>query len=165
MRILINIFYWIYVKIQSVMIIVFCAIIISLFVMLIGSNCILRIFFFLKQCGGERVMYQNLIEVVQLLSPMFVTPRTAAQQASLCFTVSLSLLRLMSIEPLMPSSHLILCVPLHLGPQSFQHQGLIQSIDWLNFLLFIRNSDLSWYVSLYFFSTCNYCSKKRQGVC
>ena len=37
-----------------------------------------------------------------------VTPRTAAHQASLFFTISLSLLRLMFIESVMPSSHLIL---------------------------------------------------------
>ena len=48
---------------------------------------------------------------VQLLSHvrLFVTTRTAACQASLSFTVSWSLLKLMSIELVMPSSHLILC--------------------------------------------------------
>ena len=40
------------------------------------------------------------------------TPRTAAQQASLSITNSWSLLKLMSIELVMPSSHLILCCPL-----------------------------------------------------
>ena len=43
---------------------------------------------------------------------LFVTPWTAACQASLSFTVSQSLLKLMSIELVMPSSRLILCCPL-----------------------------------------------------
>ena len=41
-----------------------------------------------------------------------VTPWTAAHQASLSFTISRSLLKLMSIQSLMPSNHLILCRPL-----------------------------------------------------
>ena len=44
------------------------------------------------------------------------TPRTAACQASLSITNSWSLLRLMSIESVMPSSHLILCHPLLFPP-------------------------------------------------
>ena len=52
--------------------------------------------------------------VVQSLSrvQLFVTSWTAACQASLSFTISWSLLKLMSIESVMPSSHLILCHPL-----------------------------------------------------
>ena len=42
----------------------------------------------------------------------FVTPCTAACQASLSFTISRSWLKLVSVESLMPSSHLILCHPL-----------------------------------------------------
>ena len=55
----------------------------------------------------------NLLAVVQLLSHVwfFVTPRTAARQASLSFTMSWSLLKLMSIESVMPSNHLILSHP------------------------------------------------------
>ena len=48
-----------------------------------------------------------------------VTPRTAARQASLSITNSQSLLKLMSIELVMPSSHLILCHPLLLPPSIF----------------------------------------------
>ena len=44
------------------------------------------------------------------------TPWTAARQASLSITNSQSLLKLMSIEPVMPSNHLILCCPLLLLP-------------------------------------------------
>ena len=40
----------------------------------------------------------------------FATPWAAARQASLSFTISLSLLKLMSVELVMPSNHLILCV-------------------------------------------------------
>ena len=52
--------------------------------------------------------------VVQLLSRvrLFVTPWTPAHQASLSFTISQSLLKLMSTEPMMPSNHLILRHPL-----------------------------------------------------
>ena len=47
------------------------------------------------------------------------TPCTAAHQASLSFTLSVSLLKLMSIESVMPSNHLILCYPLLLLPSVF----------------------------------------------
>ena len=58
---------------------------------------------------------------VQLLSHvlLFVTPWTAAHQASLSITNSGSLLELMSIESLMPSNHFILCHPLLLLPAIF----------------------------------------------
>ena len=54
--------------------------------------------------------------VIQSLSHVwfFATPWTAACQASLSFTISLSLFKLMSIESVMPSNHLILCLSLHL---------------------------------------------------
>ena len=56
------------------------------------------------------------VVVVQLLSHvwLFVTPWTAAGQASLFFTVSQSLLKLMSIESVMPSNHLISVDPFSL---------------------------------------------------
>ena len=56
---------------------------------------------------------------VQSLShvQLFATPRIAAHQTSLSITTSQSLLRFMSIESEMPSSHLILCYPLLLLPQ------------------------------------------------
>ena len=47
------------------------------------------------------------------------TPRTAARQASLSFTISCSLLKLMSIESVIPSNHLILCHLLLLLPSIF----------------------------------------------
>ena len=48
-----------------------------------------------------------------------VTQWTAARQAPLSFTISKSLLKLMSIESVMPSNHLILCRPLLLLPSVF----------------------------------------------
>ena len=50
---------------------------------------------------------------------LFVTPWTVACQTSLSFTVSQSLLKLMFIESVMPSNHLILCHPLLLLPSIF----------------------------------------------
>ena len=47
------------------------------------------------------------------------TPLTAAYQASLSFTIFLSLLKLMSIESVITSNHLILCCPFSSCPQSF----------------------------------------------
>ena len=60
----------------------------------------------------------NSISSVQSLSRvrLFAIPRIAARQASLSITNSRSLLKLMSIESVMPSSHLILCHPLLLLP-------------------------------------------------
>ena len=48
-----------------------------------------------------------------------MTPWNAALQASLSFTISQSLLKLMFIESVMPSNHLILCCPLFLVPSIF----------------------------------------------
>ena len=107
---------------------------------------------------------------VQSLSrvQLFATPWTEARQASLSFTISQSLLRLMSIESVMPSSRLILCHPLLLPliPPSIrvfsnestllmrwpkywsfsfstspskEHLGLISfRMDWLDLLIQIR---------------------------
>ena len=50
---------------------------------------------------------------------LFLTPWTAALQASLSFTISWNLLKVMSIESRMPSNHLILCCPLLLLPSVF----------------------------------------------
>ena len=62
-------------------------------------------------------LLNSLISSVQLLScvQLFATPWTAAYQASLSITDSQSLLKLMSIEAVMPSNHLILYHPLLLS--------------------------------------------------
>ena len=95
---------------------------------------------------------------------LFATPWTAAHQASLSIIDSWSLLKLMSIESVMPSSRLILCHPLLLPPSIFpsirvfsnesvlyirwpkywsfsfnsspssEHSGLIFRMDWLDLL-------------------------------
>ena len=63
-------------------------------------------------------MYMYIQFSVQLLSRvrLFVTPRTAAHQASLSITNYWSLLKLTSVESVMPSNHLNLCRPLHFLP-------------------------------------------------
>ena len=69
------------------------------------------------------LFYGSIIGIssVQSLSLvlLFVTPWTAAHQASLSITNSRRLLKLISIESLMPSNHLILCHPLLLLPSVF----------------------------------------------
>ena len=70
---------------------------------------------------------------VQLLSHvwLFVTPWTAAHQASLSFTVDWSLLKLTSIESVMPSNHLILCHPLLLLPPIFSSIRVFSNVSAL----------------------------------
>ena len=62
-----------------------------------------------------------VVHVVQSLSSvrLFAAPWTAARQASLSFTISQNLLKLMSIKLAMPSNHLILCHPLLFLPSIF----------------------------------------------
>ena len=78
--------------------------------------------------SSGRVMFWN--SSVQSLScvQLFSASWTAARQASLSFTISQSLLKLMSVELVMSSNHLILCQPLSAFNLS-QHQGLFQ---WAN---------------------------------
>ena len=72
--------------------------------------------------------YKEYISSVQSLNcvRLFATLGTAARQASLSITNSWSLSKLMSIESVMPSNHLILCRPLLLCPQSFPASGSFQ---------------------------------------
>ena len=80
---------------------------------------------------------------VQSLSSvrLFVTPWTAAHQASLSNTNSQSLLKLMSIESVVPFNHLILCRPLFLPPsvfpsiRVFSNESVIR-IRWPNYWSF-----------------------------
>ena len=68
--------------------------------------------------------------VVQSLShvQIFVIPWTAACQASLSFTISWSLLKLMSIESVMLSNHLMPCCPVLLLPSIFP--SLFLGLEW-----------------------------------
>ena len=81
------------------------------------------VFITVPKKGKTKELPHNCTHVssVQSLSHvrLFATPWTAACQASLSITNSQSLLKLMSIESVMPSNHLILCCPLLLLPSIF----------------------------------------------
>ena len=72
-------------------------------------------------CVSEGICILVVVVVVQSLSHvwLFVTPWTAAHQASLSFTIFLSFLKLMSVESVMPSNHLVFCHQLLLLPSVF----------------------------------------------
>ena len=83
------------------------------------SPCLfnLNVDYIMQHAGLDEVQLSS----VQLLShvQLFVTPWSAAGQVSLSITNSRSLLKLMSIELVMPSNHFILCCPLLLPPSIF----------------------------------------------
>ena len=90
------------------------------------------------------------ISSVQLLSHVqfFVTPWTAAHQSSLSITNCQSLLKLMSIESVMLSNHLILCHPLLLLPSIFSNIRVLSNesvllIRWPNYWSFSLSISLS----------------------
>ena len=80
----------------------------------------------------------DILSSVQFFSHVWllVTPSTAACQASLSISNSWSLLKLMSIESVMPSNHLILCRPLLLLPsifpsiRVFSNESVLRIITW-----------------------------------
>ena len=79
--------------------------------------------------NGPSVQFSSVTQSCRL----FETPWTAAHQASLSITNSRNSLRLTSIESVMPSSHLILCHPLLLLPQSLPASGsfpMSQLFSW-----------------------------------
>ena len=75
---------------------------------------------YFSRTGRQVLDHYHHLSSVQLLSRvrLFATPWTAAHQASLSITNSRSLLKLMSIESVMPSSHLLLCSSLPLLPST-----------------------------------------------
>ena len=86
----------------------------------------------------------------------FVTPWTTGHQASLSFTISQSLLKLTSVELIMPSNHLILCHPLLLSPSVFPSIRVFSSelalhIRWPEYWSFSfsisPSSEYSWLIS------------------
>ena len=101
----------------------------------------------------------SLFSSIQSLSHvwLFATPWTAALQASLSITNSQSLLKLMFIESVMPSSHLILCRPLLLLPSVFPSIWVFSNesalhIRWPNYWSFSFNiSPSNEYSGLIFF--------------
>ena len=72
----------------------------------------------LKQCPYHWAVQFSSVQSVSRVR-LFATPWTAARQASLSITNSGSLPKLLSIESVMPSNHLILCHPLLLPPSIF----------------------------------------------
>ena len=90
--------------------------------------------------------------VLQLLSheQLFATLCTAAHQASLSFTVSQGLLKLMSIELVMPSNRLVLCCPLFPLPSIFPSISIFSIIGLVGTSLqFLFLSSLYVCLSLY----------------
>ena len=138
-------------------------------IVFLKSSCTLNLFGELPKIQRSRLhpTYSNLFDLqgilgmvwflkvpyfssVQPLSHvwLFVTPWTAARQASLSITNSQSLLRLMSIESVMPSNHLILYHPLLLLPLIFPSIRVFSSesvlyIKWLNYWSFSFSISLS----------------------
>ena len=91
---------------------------------------------------------------VQLLShvQLFATPWTAARQASLFITNTQSLFKLMSIESVMPSNHLILCRPLLLTPSIFPSIRVFSNesvlhIRWPKYWSFSFNKQIRFYLN------------------
>ena len=78
-----------------------------------------------KTENNEVFQFSSIQSLSRVL--LFATPRTAAPQACLSFTISLSLLKLMSVESVMSSNHLILCCPLLL-PSIFPSISLFHPV-------------------------------------
>ena len=108
---------------------------------------------------GGAVFASCYFSSVQLLSHVWIiaTPRTAAHQASLSYTNSRNLLKLMSIELVMPSNHLIICCPLLLLPYIFPSIRVFSDestlhIKWPKYWSFSFNiSPSNEYLGLIFF--------------
>ena len=111
----------------------------------------------LEHAAGQHSLASSCA-VVKSLSCiwLFLTPWTAAHQASLSFTTSCSLFRFMSLEWVLPSNHLILCCPLLLLPSIFPSirvfsNELVLHIQWpkyWNFNFSISpSSEYSWLIS------------------
>ena len=111
--------------------------------------------------------------VVQLLSPvwLFVNPWTAVCQASLSFTIYQSLLKLLSIESVMPSNCLILCHPFLLLPSIFSNirafsNELALCIRWPKFWSFSisPSSEYTGFISLRLTGLISLLYKELSGV-
>ena len=86
-------------------------------------------------CSMRKSFLLSLTSVSSVQSLIHVwlsaTPWTAACQGSLSITNSWSLLKLMSIELVMPSNHLIFCYPLLLPPSIFPSIGIFSNESWV----------------------------------
>ena len=96
------------------------------------------------------IFYLLFFTAVQSLSHVqfFVTPWTAARQGSLSINNSRNLLRLISIESVMPSNHLILCCPLLLLLSIFPSIRVFSNESVLHILWPINNSSIYQYVDI-----------------
>ena len=99
---------------------------------------------------GTGLHSSSVSQSVQWLSCVqhFVTPWTAARQASQSITISQSLLKLMSIELVMPSNHLVLCCPFLLLPFIFPRIRVFYNksalrISWPKYLSVSFNFSIS----------------------
>ena len=95
-----------------------------------------KIKFYMLHMGG----FSMLLSSRSVVSDS-VTPWTAPHQATLFITISQSLVKLMTMESMMPSNHLILCCPLLLLPSTFPNirvfsNELALCIRWLNYWSF-----------------------------
>ena len=98
-------------------------------------------FFFTKRLILLFIYQQYIFSSVAQLCPTFCNAMTAGHQASLSITNSQSLPKLMSIESVMPSNHLILCWPLLLRPSIFPSIRVFSNesalhIRWLKYWSF-----------------------------
>ena len=82
--------------------------------------------------GCPRELEYILVQFSHSVVSNSATPWTAARQASLSITNSQSLLKLMSIDSVMPSNHLILCLPLLLLPSIFPSIGVFSKESLLH---------------------------------
>ena len=105
-----------------------------------------------KRKMAKRLQRINIFSAVQSLSLVqhFVTPRTSACQASLSIASSQSLLKLMSIESVMPSNHFILCSPLLLplsifpSTRVFSNESVLCLTDYQWVINFVKEKKMHW---------------------
>ena len=100
------------------------------FFFVLCQNVVLNLGIFISSATKDfvgRISFVVVV-VVQLFSRvwLFVTPRTAAHQASLSFTISWSLHRLMSIALTMPSNYLTCCHPLLTAIKILCHEHIVR---------------------------------------
>ena len=111
-----------------------------LFIVILHNDlfcCFVKLFIFSQRNLYLMLLFFTLLNLqkyqclssVQSLShvQLFVTPWTAAHKASLFTTISQSLLKLMSMNSVMPSNHVILCHPLLLPPSIFPSMRVFSS--------------------------------------
>ena len=102
--------------------------------------CIYHIVFISLSVNEHLICFYISFLFGHLVMSNSVTPWTAARQASLSFTISWSLLKLMSIVSVMPFNHLILCHPLLFLPSIFSR--IRESFFFFFFRVFSNESAL-----------------------